>query len=67
MILPTVGQRFRVHYSGDNGHDFITVTHVGDLGEGHDEVQFEWDEDGETEVMDADEFNEWPQITLVQP
>lgn len=65
--MPTVGQRYCVHYAGDNGCDFITIVEVGDLGEGWNEVAFEWDDDGETEIMDADEFCEWTQLTLVTP
>jgi hypothetical protein len=66
-VLPRIGARYRVHYFGDEGHDFITVNAAGDLGNGWDEVEFTWDEDGETEIMDADEFLDWPQIKQVSP
>lgn len=68
MSLPSVGDRYRVHYAGDEEGDFIKVIAVGDLiGQGWDEVEFEWEEDGDHEVMDAAEFLEWPQLTKVSP
>jgi len=68
MSLPRVGQRYEVRYSGDNGSDFITIIEVGDLsGMRFDEVEFRWDDDGSYEVMDADEFNEWPLLKKVTP
>lgn len=64
--LPKVGDRFCVQYAGDNGCDFITVIALHEDPHDFIEVEFQWDDDESYEVMDADEFMEWEQLTKVR-